>query len=149
MLAPSNEEFSADFAVSEWRDTTERAMRISLNEEKKDCDACDFLLHVMKPFTPAGSILLSQVADKSPLKSELALTNFGMKQGSYHVSMEKYGLWTSRLVTTGRRSIAIFKATDIKQHMKSDGIIGKDVKVWLKELTVAGAAFRWQAVHGN
>lgn len=96
------QEFANDFSVSQWRDTSERAMRPSVNPEKSDTDACDFLQQKMRELCPGGSILAAQLPEKSTLKSEIGLSNFGMKKGSLHSSVEKLGLWTARLTTVGR-----------------------------------------------
>jgi hypothetical protein len=128
----------SDFAVSQWRDTSERAMRPSLNDEKKETDANEFLIRFCRPFCPNLAGLAPHVPEKSMLKGEMVLTNFGMKKGSFHVSMEKSGLWTSRLTVSGRRTVAVVNVADAKQHLKSDGVIGKDPKVWLKEVGASG-----------
>ncbi len=133
-------EFVADFAVSQWRDTSERAMRTSVDSEHKDIAAGEFVQRQLRGYCPRGSLLVSHLQDKSPLKAEMCLTNFSIKMGSTHVTMEKSSLWTGRLSTAGTRTVAIFNLTDIKDFLKMEGMVGKDPKVWLKEATTTSLA---------
>jgi len=123
----------ADFVVSQWRDTSERAMRLNLNDDKKDIDANDFLMVSCLKYCPKNSGVASHASEKSSLRADLALANFGMKQGSFHVSVEKSGLWTSRLTVKGQRTVAVLSQGDVREFLKNSGMVGKDPKVWLKE----------------
>ena len=131
----SFKDFAADFAVCQWRDTAERASRANMNPEHKDNDAMDFLQSRLRQFCPAGSILASALPEKSPLKGDMCVANFGMKTGSTHVSLEKSSLWTSRLSTAGTRTVAVMNLGEVKAHLKSEGLVGKDPKAWLKDAT--------------
>ena len=131
----------ADFATSQWRDTTERAMRQNINQDKTDTDANDFLMGSCFQYCPKNSGLSPHAAEKSTLKPELVLSNFGMKQGSLHFSVEKSGLWTSRLTVKGQRTVAVMSQADVKEYLKSVGLIGKDPKIWLKEVGQQGSCF--------
>ena len=133
-------EFAADFAVSQYRDTSERAMRASLNTDKSDNDANDYLQTELKQYCPKGSVLAPHLIEKTgPLRTELALTNYGMKKGSFHVSLERSSLWTARLTTSGRRTLAVVSVDDVKKYIRAEGFVGKDPKLWLKEATPTGA----------
>ena len=114
-------------------------MRASLNADKSDSDANDFLTSVLKNYVPKWSALGPHLPEKaSPLKAEMSLTNFGMKKGSFHVSLERSTLWNARLTTSGRRTVAVMNVADVKQHIKSEGFVGKDPKIWLKEAGPTG-----------
>ena len=133
-------EFAADFAVSQYRDTSERAMRASLNTDKSDNDANDYLQTELMQYCPKGSVLAPHLIEKTgPLRTELALTNYGMKKGSFHVSLERSSLWTARLTTSGRRTLAVVSVDDVKKYIRAEGFVGKDPKLWLKEATPTGA----------
>jgi hypothetical protein len=67
------------------------------------------------------------------------LSNFGLKQGSFHASMEKSMLWTARLSTVGSRSVVVLDVDDIKAHMRKAGVVGKNCKDYMKEIGIAGA----------
>ncbi len=109
-------------------------MRASLNADKSDAEANEFLNTVLKDYGPKWSTLGPQLPEKaSSLKTELSLTNFGMKKDSFHVSLERSTLWTARLTTAGRRTVAVVNMADVKQHLKNEGCVGKDPKLWLKE----------------
>ena len=99
-------EFRNNFAASPWRDTAERATRASLDSDRKDTSSNELLAHRLSKFSPRGAVLASSTDEKSKLKGDACLSNFGLKQGSFHVSTEKSNLWTSRLSTAGTRSVA-------------------------------------------
>ncbi len=80
----------------------------------------------LRPLCPPGAVLSTALPEKSVLRPDLALSNYGMKQGSTHVSMEKHGLWTARLCTLGTRTVAIYNLGDLKAYLKSEGLVGKD-----------------------
>lgn len=126
-------DFTTDFSTSHWREQAERAMRVSTNTDHKDTDATHFVQSKMRQYCPKHSCLVSGIPDKSPLRAEMCLTNFGMKQGSTHTSYEKSNLWTARLTTKGTRTVSIFDTNIVKNFLKNQGLHGKDPKQWLKE----------------
>ena len=138
-FAESLARFSAVFALSPWRNTAERAMRPSLDDNRLDAAACDYVLNHMKKYCPASSILPPQMEAKASLRAEVGLTNFGLKQGSFHATVEKGGLWTARLCTHSRRTVVVLKLEDTKSHLRTQGMIGKDITTFVKEMGVSSA----------
>ena len=138
-VAKSLKSFVTDFASSPWRTSAERAMRPSLDSNRADIAACDYVLSHMKQYCPRDAILPPHVEAKSQLRAEVGLTNFGLKQGSFHATIEKGGLWTARLGTHSRRSMVVLKLEDTKSHMRSQGMIGKDIATFVKEMGVSSA----------
>ena len=125
--------------MSEWRDSTQRAMRTNLDEARKDTSANDFLSQHLVGLCPKGAIFVNQVNTKfTNLRSDMALSNFGVRQGSVHVYLEKSGLWTARLSTAGTRTVAVFNNADIQNHLNALGVVGKDPKGFLKEIGAHG-----------
>ena len=139
-VAKSLEDFCTDFATSTWRTTAERAMRVCLDANRKSGPADDFLLSFMAKYCPQGAILAPHIDAKSVLRAESCLCNFGLKQGSFHVAVEKSGLWTARLSTKGTRAVVVVDIDDVKEMMKKQSLAGKDCKAFMKDLGVAGAS---------
>ena len=132
-------EFVTDFAKSPWRMSAERAMRTSLDTNRKDTSANDFVLTTLAKYCPAGSVLCPHLDVNNRLRPETSLCNFGLKQGSSHASMERQCLWTARLCTSGRRTVVILDLDEVKEHMMKQGIVGKEVKLYVKEMGVSTA----------
>ena len=89
-------------------------------------EANAFVQTQLRPICPVAAVLSTALPDKCVLRPDLALSNYGMKQGSTHVSMEKHGLWTARLGLLGTRTVAIFNSGDVKAYLKHEGLVGKD-----------------------
>ena len=64
----------------------------------------------------------------------MSLTNFGMKQGSFHPMIERESLWTCRVATAARRTVVIFNVSDITVIMKKQGMVSKDVRNFAKDM---------------
>ena len=138
-VAKSFIDFSTDFPNSTWRQTAERAMRTSLDSNRKDLAANDFILTTLREVCPAGAVLAPHLEASSPLRSEIGLSNFGMKCGSYHGSIERGCLWTVRLTVSGRRQVVILHVDEVKQIMKEQGVVAKECKTFAKEMGLGTA----------
>ena len=115
-------------------------MRVCLDANRKSGPADDFILSFMAKYCPQGAILAPHIDVKSVLRAESCLCNFGLKQGSFHVAVEKSGLWTARLSTKGTRAVVVVDIDDVKEMMKKQSLAGKDCKAFMKDLGVAGAS---------
>ena len=113
-------------------------MRPSWDKDRKVDSVQHILIHKLMQYCPTGCVGSAQMPDTSELRKESCLSNYALKQGSTHAANEKLNLWTARLCIEGNRKAAVFKADDIKNHLKALGIIGKSQKDWLKETSIAG-----------
>ena len=108
-VADAMDEFTADWQTSSWSDVSERAMRTSVDKERKPAAANDALMELMT-YCPKGFVCSAQMHEKCLLKPESALSNYAMKLGSWHSSMEKAGLCTC---TGGTRTAIVFNTDEL------------------------------------
>ena len=135
-VATSLKEFGKDFSNSTWRESAERAMRANVDSERSPTAANDCIISTLLGFLPRGAIVPPSL--QGPLATDLALSNFGLKEGSYHASLEKHQLWAARLSTSGRRQVCVVDLDDCKKHMREKAVMGKKVQDFMKEMSSQG-----------
>lgn len=132
--------FEVDFKVSDVRSKAGRAMRVNEWEETMT-DANDYILSVLTPLCPQSSLFspaLPPDARFKSIKDMMCLFNFGMKGFTRHSSIERGGLWVGRLVTHGARIVVCARASAVSRYMREKGIMGIDVKGYMRDLRVEG-----------
>ena len=95
----------------------------------KQCDLCTF----MRKYT---LILIGKLC--AELKAFMVLSDFAIKQGSSHNSMEKAGLWAGRLSLKGRREVVLTHGPSLAEYMQKKGIVGIDAKTYFRDLRREG-----------